>query len=106
MKHRCRLIDYAQVVPGGYRFEDLNRGSHKFGPSPSITDLATEVSSFRTANKIARASYEECLTDISRWQCTRLGCDPLWCVPIEPEVIHSEAMVRRKPCSGCGAVAH
>lgn len=103
----CRLINYDIVIPGQYRFEDLQSGSHKFGPNPAIDALASELSSFRTANKLKRATVAECLEDISRYNAKRLGCDRLWCVPVDSEVIHSEAAARRGTgCKGCGAVAH
>lgn len=103
----CRLISYDLVIPGQYRYEDRQNGSHKFGPNPSIVSLAEELASFRSANKLKRATYDECVIDIDRYNAQRLGCNRLWCVPVDAVVIQTEAAARRGTgCRGCGAVAH
>lgn len=102
----CRLKSYDTVIPGGYLFEDLSSVSRKFPATPSIEALAQDVASYREANKIARSSYAECLQDVDRYNAQRIGCNALWCVPVDPEVIQSEARARHKSCGGCGAVLH
>lgn len=101
-----RLINHNDVLPGAFRYEDRQMGSHRFGPNEDIDKLAAEVSSFRTANKLKRATVEECLIDVDRFNAARVGGNPRWCVPVDSEVIHSEAAARRGTgCKGCGAVA-
>lgn len=102
-RYPCRLRSYDLVVPGQYRFE---QDGYKWGPNPDLFSLRGEVLSWRTANKRARATADETLTDIERWNCQRFGCNEQWCVPVDSSVIQSEAASRRRPCSGCGAVAH
>lgn len=104
---RFRLKSYDQVPPGSYVYQQTKGIKRKFGPLPSIEMLAGEVSSFRTANNLPRASIQESLIDVDQYTCWRLGGMRAFCVAVDDEARAASALSPTSPiaapCYGCGA---
>ena len=105
----CRIRAIDQTIPGGWLYEQTGYKPRKFGPHPIVEPLASEMSSYRTANNLPRATHDECVTDASYFNGTRLGCDPRWTIqgdadyPDQPRRIEEPDWKRPKGCKGCGA---
>jgi hypothetical protein len=101
----CRLKNPTLCLPGDYRYTQTEGLTHKFEPTVSIKDQAAKVRDFRVGNKLPRATYNEAIEDIDRFNCQRFHCDKRWCFD-DDQIGHStpyESPVTKKPCAGCGA---
>jgi hypothetical protein len=101
--YRLRSFD---VTPrGGYFFQ---QNGHRFGPEPVIENMAKRVWGFRKGNNLPRATYREAMEDISIYQCSSRGNDPLYCIECNPGQsndlpIMGDTPGLNGPCKGCGA---
>ena len=71
----------------------------------SMQQAADQLLRIRVNNKLGRASYDECVSDVSAFTCQELGCDSKWCLKsssssFSPAVTVSAS--RAKPCATCG----
>lgn len=100
----CRLINYDINPPGGYPYTDPS--GREFRAEPMIEAQARIVSDWRTANKHPRPTLRECLEDVDRFTCARLGCMPQFCAgpPGMPanSIALSAASPIVAPCRTCG----
>lgn len=107
----CRLRTYDMSPPGGFPFENFKGIYRKFESQPLIEAQAIAVSAFRMGNGLPRSSMAECLRDIDRYTCYRLGCDSRFCVPVDSKSPATTALNQSSPlltpgCRGCGARLH
>lgn len=109
MKCKFRIRSYDYAPPDSWLFwERINGFDKKFGPDPSIENLARIVAGFRAGNGLPRATVKEALFDIGCYTCFRINNDPSFCNPAEEgaaEVIGfgETSSVVGAPCQGCGA---
>ena len=100
-----RLRSYDVSPPGGFPFEQ--DGSDKFATQPMIEAQARIVQAYRKGNGLARSSYAECVEDVDRYQCQRLGNNPTFCIECNPDDPHGLSLPANAPglapCAGCGA---
>jgi hypothetical protein len=107
-----RLRRFTPFPPGGFPYEQNQGIHHKFkAEGYSIRQQAEKVLSFRTANGLPRATFEEVMEDIDRYQCLRLGNHDRWCVDETASTkpyTESQPAARRKQggCGTCGSPAH
>lgn len=98
---KFHLRSYDNAPPGRYCFPG-------FQCQPMIEALARQVQSFRSGNNEARPSYRECLEDVDSYNCQRLGNNPAFCIPCNPDEAQQIALAANapglQPCAGCGAV--
>ena len=104
----CRLRSYEGPLPGNYSYVQTEGITRSFPSVPVIESLAQDVLSFRRANNLPRASFQECLVDVDHSNAARLGCSDRYTVPINTPaeaVTHSMAKSHPliTPCAGCGA---
>lgn len=66
------------LPPGGWIYEQPG-STFKLNSMSPMMDAAKELSAFRVANNLPRASVEESTADIEEATCARLGYDPNWC---------------------------
>jgi len=105
----CRLRSYDINPPGNFFYVQTQGIKHVFASHPIIEGLAKEVSSFRAANKLPRASVQQALEDVDHWNAARLGCHNSWTVPInsvaetKTTAMPVSSPYVTKPCKGCGA---
>lgn len=101
-----RLRSYDTSPSGGYYYFQDGEKSRKFHPEPIIEALAKTVWKYRQGNGLSRATYKESLEDVDRYNCARMGNNPLWCVACEMDdglVAVSGDAPGLAPCRGCGA---
>jgi len=103
-----RLRSYDITPPGGFSYHQTDGIDRVFRSSPMIEDTARSVMAFRKGNNLARATYPECLFDVSCYTCSRLNARlrPQFCVAAEPgvETIALNANAPGiAPCTSCGA---
>jgi hypothetical protein len=73
------------IPPGGWIYvqeynDNGQKRTRKFSDMGPIGTIVGVLLSFRTANKLPRASYDEIVEDIENATCERIGFDPQWCV--------------------------
>lgn len=102
-----RLKSYKNPVPGSFYYEQTEGIQRKFGPLPMPESIANDVTSFRKANGLPRATYAEALLDVDCYTCARLGNDPAYCWPVAgtfaPATDPNSHSYTQKRCRGCGA---
>lgn len=103
-----RLRSYDTVPMGGYPYAQTGDKPRNFPSQPMIEAQARIVSSYRLSNGLPRSSFAETLSDIDQFQCLRLGNNPRYCIPINPDDPNALALAQNTPgitapCSGCGA---
>jgi hypothetical protein len=93
----CRLRDKTTTPPGTFIFD---QGGRKFS-GPFAPSVAGQISSFRVANRLPRASLDESMQDLVDATCARLGSDKKYCIcDGEPIPGHPTQVAT---CAGCGA---
>jgi hypothetical protein len=99
-----RLLSDSIVIPGAFKFYQDGIKTHKFTDSPVARDLATAVESFRKANNLARATFQEAYDDVIDYNAQRLGYDPRY-FRRNPGAQQSQSFSPPPPtgCVGCGA---
>lgn len=103
---KCRLKSYEQPIPGGYLFEETFKGIKHTFKEPIIEGTATGLSAFRRGNGIPRSSIKECIEDVDRYQCLRLGNNRTYCTCSDGQtgiIALGTASPIVTPCKGCGA---
>jgi hypothetical protein len=103
-----RLRSYETNPPGGFPYVQPDPKSHSFSAQPQIEFQARIVLSYRNSNGLPRSTYAECIEDIDRYTCARMGNNPTYCIPCNPEqpsviALASTAPGIGGPCTGCGA---
>lgn len=103
----CRLRSYDGPLPGNYSYAQTEGIPRAFPSLPIIESLAQDVLSFRRANNLPRASFQECLVDVDQYNAARVGCSDRYTVPVNTPadaVTHSMAKSHPliTPCKGCG----
>lgn len=102
-----RLRTYENTPPGGYVFDEYGSKPHHFRGEPMIEALAKQVSAYRRANGLPRASYREAIEDVDRQTCSRLGNNLTYCIQAEVNdgvvALASNAPGLNGGCKGCGA---
>lgn len=98
------LKNYNVNPPGNFMYEQGQGIHHRFRPNPVIEQLVKEVSEFRIANHLPRASLAETLEDVDRYQCARLNNSENWCwdCPDSFERTHQNHPFITKSCTTCG----
>lgn len=101
-----RLRSYDHAPPGGYPFEEHGRLYRKFPSVPLIEDQARNVEAYRKANGLPRATFQEALRDVDRYQCIRLGGMSDFCVETSSNnktvALNRSSPYINPPCKGCG----
>jgi hypothetical protein len=106
----CRLRSYDSNPPGNYVYTQTEGIHRKFPAAPLIEAQAVAVSNFRSGNGLPRATVQEALRDVDRYNAHRLGCNPAYCVDIDAKTgaptgsVNSTHPIFAAPCGGCGAV--
>ncbi len=102
-----RLRSYAIPLPGGYSYVQPEPKGRKFPSQPIPEAQARTVLDYRRGNGLPRSTYEECLIDVDRYQAVRLGNNPMYCIPVNPDAPKGVAVASNapglQPCAGCGA---
>jgi len=102
-----RLRSYDVSPPGGFPFDQVGDKPQKFPAQPMIEAQARIVQSYRKGNGLPRASYAECVEDVDRFQCKRLGNNPTFCIACNSDAPHQLSLPANAPglapCAGCGA---
>ncbi len=102
-----RLRSYAIPLPGGYSYVQPEPKGRKFPAQPMPEAQAQTVWDYRKGNGLPRASYAECLVDVDRYQCIRLGNNPMFCIPVNQDAVNQVAVASNapglQPCATCGA---
>lgn len=96
-----RLRTYEISPPGGYCFE---QGKFK-RCEPDLTALARMLLEYRKGNGKGRATLAECIQDVDRFQCLRLGNNPTFCISCDQQQVVAMAASSpyiAPPCHGCG----
>lgn len=97
------LITYSPMPPGQFPYVQTEGITHKFPGDCDIMLQAKRVHDFRKGNNLPRKSLEECLEDIDRYTCARLGNDPLFCTEIENvSFVTIHPNVAKGGCATCG----
>lgn len=103
----CRLKSYEQPLPGNYPYHQTDGIDRKFPAQPTPEYQAQVVSAFRKGNGLSRSSLKECLEDVDRYQCQRLGNNPVYCTCSEAQAnvlaLNASSPIIT-PCKGCGVV--
>lgn len=99
-----RLRTYEISPPGGYCVEQRSFKRCE----PDITALARMLSEYRKGNGLARSGLPECLQDVDRFQCLRLGNNPTFCISVNSAAdvvvaLNASSPYVAPPCRGCGA---
>jgi hypothetical protein len=87
-------------IPGGFMYPYPD-GIHK---TTFIKEATKSLRDYRKGNKLARATYNECLEDVDTYNAQRLGGMPKYFNYVAntfSPTYQSTAM--QKPCGGCGA---
>ena len=108
---KCQLISYENPLPGNYPYVDPS--GRVFAAQPTPEGQAGIVSGYRSGNSLPRASVKECLEDVDRYQCQRLGCNRMYCRPMTPGQVGVDVVwvgpavasggSSGGGCRGCGA---
>ncbi len=101
-----RLRSYDSSPPGGFPYAQPAPKPRNFPAQPLIEAQARIVLEYRKANGLAHATYAECIVDIDRYTCHRLGDNPLFCVACptdSTEISFAANAPGLVPCAGCGA---
>lgn len=101
----CRLKSYEQPLPGNYPYEQVEGIRRSFPSLPTPESQASAVSAFRKGNGLPRSSFVECLEDVDRYQCQRLGNNRTYCNCSDQKgiVALNASSPIIAPCKGCGA---
>jgi hypothetical protein len=106
MKWRLRSFD--QPLPGAYPYAQYGpdgKAQH-FPPEPLPEAQARIVLRYRIGNGLPRASYAECLEDVSTYQCFRLKNNPKFCIECTTTGLDNVPLAFNAPglapCKGCG----
>lgn len=99
-----QLKTYNTNPPGNFVYVQTEGISHRFPASPTIEHLVKDVSAFRIANNLPRASLAETLEDVDRFQCARLENSSSWCWQCAEsfEQSHHNHPFFAKACASCG----
>lgn len=74
------LKSYQQPIPGNYFYvQSTGSITHRFDANPMVEEVAKNVSSFRIANKLPRASLGESLEDVDIFNCAVRNNDQRYC---------------------------
>lgn len=94
------LKNPSQFPPGGFDFQQTEGISYYFAPEGGLRQTATRVLDFRKANKLPRATFEECALDIEAYVISRLGGASSPYVE-DTDVIPAQATAKRGGGGGC-----
>lgn len=103
---KYQLVNYLNVPPGEYIYEQTQGIRRKFPSSPLVESLATTVADFRKANNLSGATFDQAYEDIVQYTCIRLGGNRKWCLPVGQVFPSGDIVLRKRKgggCSGCGA---
>ena len=97
------LKSYSNPLPNNYVYE---QNGHSFKANPIIEEVVKDVSNFRIANNLPRASLSECLEDVDCYNCAIRKNDGRFCwdSPESFERIHKDHRFVKQNCAGCGTV--
>jgi hypothetical protein len=99
---RLRTADI--VPPGGFPYYQGGAKPYKFQAVPDAVTQAHAIANYRSANNLARSTFEESYADLIAYTCVRLGGNTRFCiddggVAAAPEFYSHTA----SDCKGCGA---
>lgn len=102
------LKSYQNSLPGNYSYAQTEGAPHNFKSNPVMEELVKQVSAFRIANKLSRASLAESLEDIDVYNCRIRNNDPRFCwnCPRPFGNARHNHPFFRKSCDGCGKPAN
>lgn len=103
-----RLRSYDVSPPGGYPYIQPEPKGQKFHAEPMIEAQARIVLAYRKGNGLERATLKECIVDIDRYTCSRLGNNPSFCIACNQDAPDAITLANNTPglngpCAGCGA---
>lgn len=102
-----RLRSYEMGQPGGFPYDQPGAKPRRFTTQPLIEATARIVLAYRKGNGLERATLKECIEDIDRFQCARMGNNPRFCVQCNQDNPSEISMASNAPglvpCKGCGA---
>lgn len=100
------LKNHQSPIPNNYVFTQTTGIYHVFPANPLIDEVAKAVSAFRTANRLPRASLQESLEDVDRYQCAVRKNDETYCFDCATSYAqhHQNHRFFSKGCVGCGLV--
>jgi hypothetical protein len=97
-----KLFSFLPFPPGGFAYvQDFNGTKYNFPDiGLDISGQARLILKFRKANGLARASFDEALSDLNEFTCARLGNNSRWCGDGNTATMPK---VEQKGCGSCGA---
>lgn len=101
-----QLINHLRVPPGEYIYRQTEGIERLFRGTPDINIQANSVATFRKANGLPRATFDEAMEDIVQYTCQRIGGHKNWCYEVRAAFADASPILRvRKKggCSSCGA---
>lgn len=98
----CKLIRFSPVINGGFRITEMVHGKTYRIRQFDMGQAAGELLDIRTGNNLARATYAECVDDISIATCKEFGCDPQHCSDGTSGIVPVSASKASKGCGSCG----
>lgn len=98
----CKLIRFSPVINGGFRITEMVHGvAHRIRQF-DMGQAANELLNVRIGNNLPRATYAECVDDISIATCKEFGCDPQHCSDGTGGIAPVSTSRAGKPCGTCG----
>jgi hypothetical protein len=99
------LKSLTNCPPGEFYYKQAEAGSHVFGPSPLIGQVAALVSDFRRGNSLPRSDQMSCMVDVIQFTVARLDPRSEWIIETD---LDTGALLPGVGggggCAGCGAV--
>jgi len=96
------LKNLTNCPPGEFYYKQAEAGSHTFGPSPLIGQVASMVSEFRRGNSLPRSDGQSCMVDVIQFTVSRLDPRSEWVIETDQDIT---ALLPQPTggCAGCGA---
>lgn len=97
------LKNLRDCPPSEFYFKQAEATGRVFGPSPLVSTVASDLSSFRKANNLPRTREFECAIDIVIFTVNRLDPRSEWVMEIDatPEQLIQPTATGK--CGACGA---
>src|SRR6266850_1718050 len=97
------LRNLRDCPPAEFYFKQAEAAGRVFGPSPLVSTVASDLSSFRKANGLQRTREFECAIDIVQFTVNRLDPRSEWVMEIDatPEQLIQPTSTGK--CGACGA---
>ena len=99
----CKLIRFSPVPNGGFRITEMVHGTTYRIRQFDMGQATEELLGLRVNNLLPRATYDECVEDISIATCKEFGCDPKYCTDGTKGITAAPTPAeKRKGCGTCG----